>query len=209
MSRRGSAQHSMAALQPLTAPPATEANDDTFMAAWRDQLQHSIQRYNEATQTLQSMMPSFPALNGHLQALQQEYQGSAVVRRVSQLFPQRPSTSGPNARRNDGWWDTLTGNRSPSPTQEPPAYESLFPKDGPSQEDLSLKKFSQEQAAADVIADRHFESQASSSATRQSEDDGDIGQLLMRRDIKRVEFSKDRKLFFIWVCASHLTLASY
>lgn len=200
-SRRGSAQHGIAALQPLTAPPAAEAND-TLMTAWRDQLQHSIQRYNEATQALQSMMPSFPALNGHLQALQQEYQGNSMVRRVSQLFPQRPSTSRSNTRRNDGWWETLTGNRSPSPTQEPPAYESLFPKDGPSAEDLSLKKFSEEQAAADLIADRHFESQPSSSTAVQEQDESDIGELLVRRDIKRVEFSKDRKLFFIWVCAT-------
>jgi hypothetical protein len=198
LSRRGSAQHPMAGLQPLTAPPAAEAND-TFMAAWRDQLQHSIHKYNEATQTLQSMMPSFPALNGHLQALQQEYQGNSMVRRVSQLFPQRPNTSRSNPRRNEGWWETLTGNRSPSPNQQPPAYESLFPKDGPSPEDISLKKLSQEQAAADTIADRHFESQPSSSRPRQSDQESDIGDILVRRDIKRIEFSKDRKLFFIWV----------
>lgn len=200
-SRRGSVQHGVAAVQPLTAPPAPEAND-TFTAAWRDQLQHSIQRYNEATQALQSMIPSFPALNGHLQALQQEYQGSAMVRRVSQLFPQRPSTSRSNSRRNDGWWESLTGNRSPSPTQQPPAYESLFPEDGPSPEDISLKKLSEEQAETDAAADRHFESQSSSQVRRQAMEDDDIGELLVRRDIKRVEFSKDRKLFFIWVCAT-------
>lgn len=206
VSRRGSTQHGIATLQSLTAPPTTETND-TYMAAWRDQLQHSIHRYNEATQALQSIMPSFPDLNGHLQALQQEYQGSAMVRRVSQLFPQRPSTSRSNSRRNDGWWEALTGNRSPSPTQQPPAYDSLFPGDGPSAEDISLKKLSEERAAADVIADRHFAGQSSSQRPPLLQKDSDIGGLLIRRDIKRVELSKDRKLFFVWVCAI-LCLAS-
>lgn len=181
-SRRGSSQ-----LQ-LPAPPTQEANE-TLMTAWRDQLQGHIQRYNEATQALQSMMPSFPALAN----LQQDYQAN-MVRRVSQLFPQRPSTSRSNSRRNDGWWDTLTGNRSPSPTQQPPAYESLFPVDGPSPEDLSLKKLPEETAEADMVADRHFEAQSSSQAQNE------MGDMLIRRDIKRVELSKDRKLFFIWVC---------
>jgi len=199
-SRRGSAQLPTNGLATLTAHRSMEPEaNDTFMAAWRDQLQNSIQRYNEATQAFQSMMPSFPALNGHLQALQQEYQGSAMVRRVSQLFPQRPGTSRSNSRRNDGWWDALTGNRSPSPTQQPPAYESLFPADGPSPEDISLKKLSEEQAAADLIIDRHFEAQSSSRAPHNRDHDQDVGELLLHRDIKRVELSKDRKLFFVWI----------
>ena len=182
-SRRGSHQSSQLTL----APPQPEANE-TLMTAWRDQLQGHIQRYNEATQALQSMMPSFPALAN----LQQDYQAN-VVRRVSQLFPQRPSTSGSNPRRNEGWWDTLTG-RSPSPTQQPPAYESLFPADGPSADDLSLKKLSEETAAADTVADRHFEAQSSSQAQND-----EMGDMLVSRNIKRVELSQDRKLFFIWV----------
>jgi hypothetical protein len=199
-SRRGSAQHARHALQPLTSPDSVQPEpNETFMAAWRDQLQAHIQKYNEATQALQSMMPSFPALNGHLQALQQEYQANPMVRRVSQLFPQRPSNSRSNstARRNDGWWDALTGNRSPSPTQQPPAYESLFPADGPSAGDISLKKLSTEQAAADAIADQHFEAQSSSQVHSRTEEYSE--DMLVRRDIKRIELSKDRKLFFIWV----------
>lgn len=181
-SRRGS--HQLTPLQ-TAAAPAEQANE-TFMTAWRDQLQTHIQRYNEATQALQSMLPS-------LANLQQDYQAN-MVRRVSQLFPTRPSTSRSNSRRGEGWWDTLTGNRSPSPTQQPPAYESLFPAEGPSADDISLKKLSEETATTEAIADRQFEAQSSSQAGMEA-----TGDMFAQRNIKRIELSQDRKLFFIWV----------
>ena len=176
----------VANVTPVVAPSA-------FMLAWRDHLIAQLQQFNESTQ---SVMPSFATLNGPLAALQ-DYQAYPMVRRVSALFPQRPSSRQQSGQR-EGWWEALTGSSSPAPSA-PPAYGDLYPDGkGDETEEWNLKKASAVQAAADAAADLHFEQQSprrisdvsSSSKSRAS----------TNKPIERVELSRDRKLFFFWVC---------
>ena len=192
LSRRGSAQHN-AALAVVTPPAvlddAPNGTPSAFMLAWRDHLVNQLHQFNESAQ---SVMPSLPTLNGPLQALQ-EYQ-APMVRRVSQLFPQRPSS-----RQRERWWESLTGTSAPSPSA-PPAYGDLYPEQEPTQEDWSIKKTSAMQAAADAIADSHFDGQSSTERSKTKQEQRNL--LVTRQPIERVELSRDRKLFFFWVSHS-------
>lgn len=201
-SRRNSTQHKgaqranrpqgwKATAAPSVAPPA-------FMLAWRDHLVAQLQQFNE---NAHSVMPNLANLNGPLAALQ-DYQANPMVRRVSSLFPQRPSPKQQPSQR-EGWWETLTGTTSPTPSS-PPAYGDLYPESEGHPDDWSLKKSSAVRAAADVAADLHFERQMTTQAS---------GSALLppgaepapRKQIERIELSRDRKLFFFWVCF-HLEL---
>ncbi len=172
---------------PAVAPSA-------YMLAWRDHLVAQLQQFNESAQ---SVMPSLATLNGPLAALQ-DYQAYPMVRRVSALFPQRPSPRQQQGQR-EGWWETLTGSSSSAPSS-PPAYGDLYPEErGEVEEDWGTKKASTLRAAADAAADMHFEQQTSdaSSSTAKSV-------VPVRKPIERVELSRDGKLFFFWVCG-HLS----
>ena len=192
-SRRGSAQHNAKALAVMAPPAVMDAapngTPSAFMLAWRDHLVNQLHQFNESAQ---SVMPSLPTLNGPLQALQ-EYQ-APMVRRVSMLFPQRPSS-----RQREGWWESITGSSAPA-TSAPPAYGDLYPEQEPAQEDWSLKKTSAMQAAADAIADSHFGGQSSVEETKTKPPHRNT--LVTRQPIERVELSRDRKLFFFWVSDS-------
>jgi hypothetical protein len=176
---------------PAVAPSA-------YMLAWRDHLVAQLQQFNESAQ---SVMPNLATLNGPLAALQ-DYQAYPMVRRVSALFPQRPSLRQQPGHR-EGWWEALTGSSSPAPSS-PPAYGDLYPeeKDG-NAEDWSVKKASTLQAAADAAADLHFEQQ--SAGTRSEASSSSKPVILASRPIERIELSRDRKLFFFWVCLNHCT----
>ena len=195
-SRRGSGQLSRKALAVLPPAVAMDAapngTPSAFMLAWRDHLVNQLHQFNESAQ---SVMPSMPALNGHLQALQ-EYQ-APMVRRVSQLFPQRPSS-----RQREGWWESLTGS-SPAAAALPPAYGDLFPEQEPTQDDWSVKKTSTMQATADAIADSHFDGQSSTQSQTKRDQRTN---LVTRQPIERVELSRDRKLFFFWVRGTPFSL---
>jgi len=136
------------------------------------------------------VMPSLATLNGPLQALQ-EYQTNTMVRRVSSLLPQRPTS-----RQREGWWEAWTGTSVPA-TASPPAYGDLFPDQEPTQADWSLKKTSAIHAVADAVADSHFEGQSSALEKRPKQNHH--GGLVTRQPIERVELSRDRKLFFFWI----------
>jgi len=107
----------------------------------------------------------------------------------------------------DGW-DRLTGNSSPPP------YEELYPDgepDGETDEDYTTKKSSMIQAAADIVADRHFERSDPSPSNFVVQDIGDVRigrksipreqqeQLRMAHARKMKRIRSDRNLFFIWV----------
>lgn len=204
-SRRNSTQHNAT---PTSKVPARREVDigsivapPAFMLAWRDHLVAQLQQFNESAQ---SVMPNLGNLNGPLTALQ-DYQANPMVRRVSSLFPQRPSSRQQPGQR-EGWWESWTGSSSPAASL-PPAYGDLYPEKDESAEDWSLKKSSTLQAAADAAADEHFEGQtkgehpdAGSAST--------ASKVLLRKPIERVELSRDRKLFFFWVCALCLCLCS-
>lgn len=187
-SRRGSSQHNKAVA--LATPAAIDAGPNgspsAFMLAWRDHLVNQLHQFNTSAQ---SIMPNLATLNGPLQALQ-EVQTNPMVRRVSSLLPQRPSS-----RQREGWWETLTGSLPPA-IASPPAYDELYPHHEPSEEDLGVKKQSAMQAAADAIADSHFEEQSSISASKKQHQSNT---LVTRQPIERVELKRDAKLFFFWV----------
>lgn len=195
-SRRNSAQPH-AAQKPLL--PQEETTNESpavapsaYMLAWRDHLVAQLHQFNESAQ---SVMPNLGNLNAPLAALQ-DYQAYPMVRRVSSLFPQRP-TPGQQPSQREGWWETLTGSTSSAPSP-PPAYGDLYPENEGNREDWALKKSSALQAAADAAADLHFERRPDDEHTAASTS-ATPGQLGLRRPVERVELSRDRKLFFFWV----------
>jgi hypothetical protein len=202
-SRRGSTQLGVARMPSSTSePPADVSAPTAFMLAWRDNLLAQMQQFNESTQ---SVMPSLALLNGPLAALQ-DYQAYPMVRRVSALFPQRPAQR-QQAGQREGWWDTWRGGASSPAPSSPPAYGDLYP-DGHegTEEDWSIKKASTMQAAADAAADMHFEGQSPNSSAAKSAACVSVGSSMsstvvpVQKPIERIELSRDRKLFFFWVC---------
>ncbi len=168
--------------QPIMAVPDASGSDQAavsppaaFMMAWRDHIAAQIHQFQESAHWTMPNLPTLPAL-----PTLPDYQAYPMVRRVSSLFPQRPTSrpgTAPGSR--EGWWETLTGSSSPS---APPAYNELYP-EPMAEEDLGVKKASALQAAADAALDHHFEE---TSATEGSLTGG-------------VQVRQDRKQFYIWV----------
>ncbi|KAI1614806.1 hypothetical protein EDD37DRAFT_650180 [Exophiala viscosa] len=202
-SRRNSAQHITA--QPSLIPPTDGASEapatapSAYMLAWRDHLVAQLHQFNESAQ---SVMPNLGNLNGPLAALQ-DYR-EPMVRRVSSLFPQRPS-SRQQATPREGWWETLTGTSSSAPSP-PPAYGDLYPENEGSSEDWALKKSSALQAATDAAADIHFE-RHSDDQHAASSSSAKPGRLDLIQEVERVALSRDRKLFFFWIPFALIVLA--
>ncbi|EHY61323.1 SPT3 Dosage dependent suppressor of Ty-induced promoter mutations-like protein [Exophiala dermatitidis] len=182
------------ATSPAMAPPA-------FMLAWRGQLAAQLQQFNESAQ---SVMPNLANLNGPLAALQ-DYQAYPMVRRVSSLFPHRPSQERRQNIPREGWWETLTGSSSPA-ASSPPAYGDLYPENEEQPGDWGLKKESALRAATDAAADLHFDAHSDSRGPGPGSATGSP-EILARKQIERVELSRDRKLFFFWIPLLAIVLA--
>jgi hypothetical protein len=175
------------------------------MTAFRDQLAAQIQHLQ---QTMQLNLPNLPQMpNFPTMPTLPDYQTYLPVRRITNLVG---NNRGDNAKEQDyKWWDLFSG----SVPAAPPAYEDIFPHD-----DLETKRASAAQAAADTVADNkcaEMFDQAESSktagkrpmvlgtlrigqkhtVTREEQDQ-------LRRDHaeKMKRLSRDRNLFFIWVC---------
>ena len=160
-SRQGSGVMKLA--QPVLTVPDVDGTDQSqvsppaaFMMAWRDHIAAQIHQFQESAHwTLPNLstLPNLPALP--------DYQAYPMVRRVSSLFPQRP-TSRPSTAPGpkEGWWETLTRSSSPP---APPAYNELYP-ERITEEEFGVKKASTIQAAADTALDQHFENLSSSHA---------------------------------------------
>lgn len=196
-SRRNSGQYPAT---PTTAfPPKKEGNPaptlavSAFMLAWRDHLVAQLHQFNESAQ---SVMPNLGSVNGPLATLQ-DYQANTMVRRVSSLWPQRPNSRQEGSPR-EGWWETLTGASSPTPSS-PPAYRDLFPDKEQLSGDWSVKKSSTLEAAADAAAAIHFEERENSAGRSNV-----MPRLSCDPPIQRIELCRDRKLFFFWVSLSAL-----
>jgi len=191
-SRRNSGQYTT--VPPATFPPkepgitAPAVAVSAFMLAWRDHLVAQLHQFNESAQ---SVMPNLGNMNGPLATLQ-DYQANGMVRRVSSLWPQRP-TSRQQGGNREGWWEALTGASSPTPSS-PPAYGDLYPDKEESSANWSDKKSSTIEAAADAAADLHFEQREGKASSSNS-----LFRTLGNPPIERIELSRDRKLFFFWV----------
>lgn len=191
-SRRNSGQYNP--VPPATFPPkepgasAPAVAVSAFMLAWRDHLVAQLHQFNESAQ---SVMPNLGNMNGPLATLQ-DYQANGMVRRVSSLWPQRPNSRQQGGNR-EGWWETLTGASSPTPSS-PPAYGDLYPDKQGLSTDWSVKKSSTIEAAADAAADLHFEQREGKATSSNG-----VSRLSANPPIERIELSRDRKLFFFWV----------
>ncbi|KAE8154415.1 hypothetical protein BDV25DRAFT_147663 [Aspergillus avenaceus] len=216
VSRRSSMHHD--APTQIPAPDQTPADDarpfspPAALVAWRNQLQAQI---NQFQQSVANAFPNLPALPP-MPALP-DYQAHPMMRRITNLVPNRPSTA---RSAKEGWWDLLTGNTAPNAT-ELPSYEELYPEqDGLGGEDAAnLKKSSMLQAATDAVMDQHFEAQSStqasaSRATPVKQDKEDLRDIRIGRKVISREQQKhlreqqaqrmkglgsDRNLYFIWI----------
>jgi hypothetical protein len=168
-----------------------------YMMAWRNSLAAQINQFHESTQWTMPNLPTLPALPPI-----PDYQDYSMVRRVSSLFPQRPTSRPSDPVSKEGWWETLTG--SPSPVANaPPAYNELYPHNKGTNEDYSMKKRGVLLAAVEAAADLHLSQQeaVAGPSTR-------VEPIRMYdgKPIKRVEFRQDQKLFFFWVSSAFLRI---
>jgi len=197
---------------PPDIPPGGLASPTAAVAAFRDQYTAHIQQLQ---QTMQLNFPNLPQMNlpqlpnfGMMPTLpdyQAYFPTTPMVRRISNLVNNRVE----NGNQQDyKWWDLFSGNVATAP----PAYEDIFPQD-----DISVKRASASQAAAEAVADNkcaELFDQAESSTTAQKRhvvlDTVRIGQkhvitreqqdqlrLAHAEKVKRLR--SDRNLFFIWI----------
>lgn len=212
---------------PHVGPAGGMVSPSAAMTAFRDQLAAHIQHLQQTMHLNLPNLPQMPRLD--MMPTLPDYQAylptAPMVRRISNLVGNnRPDSAGAKEQEYR-WWDLFSGN-VPS---APPSYEEIFP-DG----DVDTKRASATQAAADTIADNkcaEMFDQAESSTTAAARtkpvvlDTVRIGQkhtitreqqdqLRMAHAEKVKRLSRDRNLFFIWVCllksppSAYLTLTS-
>ncbi|KAH8674749.1 hypothetical protein BGZ60DRAFT_278011 [Tricladium varicosporioides] len=191
------------------APVAGPASPTAAMAAFREQLTAQIQHFQ---QTMHLNLPNLPQMPRFDMPNLPDYQAyvanAPMVRRISNFVGNnRPD----GANQQDYRWRDLFMGTVPS---APPAYEDIFP-----QGDADTKRESATRAAADAVADSKcaeiFDQAESSTAaqkrpikldtvrignqhtiTREQQD-----QLRLAHAEKVKRLSRDRNLFFIWVCS--------
>jgi hypothetical protein len=198
----------------LELPGITEtaglASPTAAMTAFRDQLNAQIQHLQRTMQLNLPNLPQMPRFDmmPNLPDYQSYLPTAPMVRRISNLVGNnRPA----NAKEQDyKWWDLF----SVTVPAAPPAYEDIFP-----QGDVDTKRASAVQAAADIVADNKCaelfdQAESSTTALRRSttletvrigqkhiitREQQDQLRLAHAEKVKRL--SRDRNLFFIWVCS--------
>ena len=182
----------------LVSPDSADFAANPAIFAWKDQLSAQIQQLQ---QNLQRALPLMPALP--------DYQAYPVMRRISNLVPQRITKvdgsleSPPKLKEAEyNWWDLFTG-----PNTLPPAYEEIYPNEQPefTEAKIATKDRVLEERSTQVMGSnsaRDHEAQyilgrvdlASGALTKEQQDR--IREVHARR-VKQL--GSDRKLFFIWV----------
>jgi hypothetical protein len=194
---------------PGVSATAGLASPSAAMTAFRDQLSTQIQHLQQTMQLNLPNLPQMPRFDmmPNLPDYQSYLPTTPMVRRISNLVGNsRPV----NTKEQDyKWWDLFSGTVPAAP----PAYEDIFPEG-----DLDTKRASAVQAAADIVADNkcaELFDQAESSTTSQkrsaklervrigqkhtiTREQQDQLRLAHAEKVKRL--SRDRNLFFIWVC---------
>lgn len=193
------------------------------MTAFRDQLTAQIQHLQQTMHLTFPNLPNLPqlpplpnmptlAMMPALPDYQSYLPTAPMVRRIGNLVGNR-------GEQEYKWWDLFSSNAASAP----PAYEDIFPEDA--------KRASAAQAAADAVADNkcaELFDQAESSTVAESStaaqkrpvrlDTVRIGpehvitkeqqdQLRLAHAEKVKRLSRDRNLFFIWVCVPCLILS--
>ena len=168
------------------------------MSAWRDQISAQIQQLQQSVHRALPPIPNLP-----------DYQAYPVVRRISNLVPQRSprveitDVSGAKLKESDyRWWELITGTAS-----SPPAYEEIYPEK--TQEQVDEKNAPALHAINEAFMDQKCETmydQPGKSAMMATVNIGRDGwtkqqQQELRnahaRKVKRLR--SDRNLFFFWV----------
>ena len=205
-SRRGSLAAS-AHLSKSTTEDKLSKDAEVFaaspaMSAWRDHISAQIQQLQQSVHRALPPIPNLP-----------DYQANPVVRRISNLVPQRSpradatDTSCAKLKETDyRWWELITGTAS-----SPPAYEEIYPDKVEKQRDD--KGPSALRAVAEAIADRKCETlyeqpqKFSTKAPVHIDHDGVAKhhqQEFMDAHARKVKkLRSDRNLFFIWVRILH------
>jgi hypothetical protein len=191
-------------------PAGGLASPTAAMTAFRDQLGAHIQHLQQTMHLNFPNLPQMPRLDmmPNLPDYQAYLPTTPMVRRISGLVGgNRPEGSKEQDYR---WWDLFSGTIPAAP----PAYEEIFPEG-----DVDAKRASATQAAADAVADNKCaelfdQAESSTSAqkkpvvlntvrigqkhtiTREQQD-----QLRLAHAEKVKRLSRDRNLFFIWVCS--------
>lgn len=176
------------------------------MSAWRDQLVAQIQQFQ---QSMHRTLPNLP-----IPALP-DYQAYPVVRRISQMVPQRNARNGiasdisRSAKENDyRWWELLTWQNS-----SPPAYEEIYPEK--SESGTSSMKASILRVAGEILMDRKCEKTLDQAEHPSVVDNINLcttsltksqrEQLVTAHAKKMKRLSSDRKLFLVWVSTHSLS----
>jgi hypothetical protein len=198
----------------------TPASPSATMTAFREQLAAQIQHLQQSMHLNLPNLPHLPqmptlALMPNLPDYQAYLPTAPMIRRINNLVGNNRG-EGPAKEQDYKWWDLFSG----SVPAAPPAYEDIFPQDDA---DTDTKRSSAAQAAADTVADNkcaELFDQAESSSTASQKlpvklDTVRIGlkhgitreqqdQLRLAHAEKVKRLSRDRNLFFIWVCRPQL-----
>ena len=171
------------------------------MSAWRDQMSAQIQQIQ---QSLHRALPPIPNLP--------DYQAYPVMRRISNLVPQRGPRADSIDRDEDrdrklkcvdyGWWEFITGLSS-----SPPAYDEIYP--APAQQNLRKNPSSALRPVGDASLDQKTQTLYSPPKSASVMETVNIGcsglskqqqqQLMIAHAHKMKKLRSDRRLFFIWV----------
>lgn len=157
-------------------------NDSALMHAWRQLINTTHLQQQQLAEQIQRFQQ-----NAHW-GMPQE---NSLMRRMSTFLALRGDSNDASDATRDG--------PPPPLSPAPPAYEELYPGAPEYEGDLSLKKSSAIQAAADAAVDRHYEKYDSNV---ELDDRLNTTNGIMRPSVARVELRKDKKLFFFWVSYS-------
>ena len=171
------------------------------MSAWRDQMSAQIQQIQ---QSLHRALPPIPNLP--------DYQAYPVMRRISNLVPQRGTRADHVDRDDDGssklkymdyrWWELITGSSS-----SPPAYNEIYPP--PTAQIVDGKKISAAYVDGEAVPEKKCDTLNNSPKSSSMIGTVNIGlsgltnqqqhQIMIAHAHKIKKLRSDRKLFFVWV----------
>lgn len=186
-SRRGSIELPQALAKPVQQMADEPTSPSTFMTAWRQIVNMTQTQQTQLAEQIQHLQDSLPQLP--------DYHNNGVVRRMSALFPQRP-TSAIGINKDDQ-------TSSPS-TSAPPSYDELYPAASSSSTDTKVDEKSAMQAAAEAAVDLHYTQEENlASIEKQQTDQAIQPPTIVRtdshKDIERKDLLQDRRLFMFWV----------
>lgn len=182
-SRRGSMEIPQALAKPVKQITEEPTSPSTLMNAWRQIVNMTQTQQAQLVDQIQHLQENLPQLP--------DYQNNGMVRRMSALFPQRPSSATSLAKTD----------RTLSPTASaPPSYDELYPAGSSSTDTKVDEKSALRAAAAEAALDAHYTQEESTSSTLQKRNSiPTIARSDSHKDVQRKDLLQDRRLFMFWV----------